>query len=95
MQIKDLELSRELSAEEQAAVEGGTRGGLIDLASMRDNVKQANNETFQGNEQSQSFGMNFLTGSDLSGAKNVYVPVNVSLDQDATNDNDTDIDQTR
>jgi hypothetical protein len=94
MQIKDLELSRELSAEEQAAVEGGTRGGLLDLTSMRDNVKQANNETFQGNEQTQSFGMNFLTGGSVDG-KNIYIPVNVSLDQDADNHNYTDIDQKR
>jgi hypothetical protein len=95
MQIKDLELSRELTAEEQAAVEGGTRGGLIDLALQRDSVKQANVESFQGNEQSQTFGMNFMTGANLSGAKNVYTPVNVSLNQDASNDNDTDIDQIR
>jgi hypothetical protein len=94
MQIKDLDLSRELSAEEQAAVEGGTRGGLLDLTSMRDNVKQANVESFQGNEQSQSFGMNFLTGSEVSG-KNIYIPVNVSLDQDADNTNNTEIDQKR
>lgn len=94
MQIKDLELSRELSAEEQGAVQGGGRGGLLDLTSMRDNVKQASVETFQGNEQTQSFGMNFLTGGHVDG-KNIYIPVNVSLDQDASNDNDTDIDQTR
>ncbi len=39
--------------------------------------------------------MNFMTGADLSGAKNVYTPVNVSLDQDANNDNTVDVDQKR
>jgi hypothetical protein len=95
MQIKDLSQARELTAEEQAAVEGGTRGGLIDLALQRDSVKQSNVESFQGNEQSQTFGMNFMTGADLSGAKNVYTPVNVSLDQDANNHNTVDVDQKR
>ena len=76
MQIKDLSQTRELSAEEQSAVEGGGRA--------RDRIAQIKQENI--GEQFLENHLNVANGSDFSG-DNVFITVNndvdQSLDQDA------------
>jgi hypothetical protein len=84
MQIKDLELSRELSAEEQAAVEGG-RGGRA-----RDRIAQVKQENIA--DQFLKNTVNVANGSEFTG-DNVLITVNNDVDQSSDQHADSDVDQ--
>jgi hypothetical protein len=82
MQIKDLELSRELSAEEQGAVQGGGRA--------RDRIAQIKQENVA--EQVLENTVKVANGSEFNG-DNVLITVNNDVDQDLDQDNDSRVRQ--
>ena len=85
MQIKDLELSRELSAEEQGAVQGGTGRGRA-----RDRIAQVKQENIA--EQALENTVKVANGSEFTG-DNVLITVNNDVDQDLDQDADSHIRQ--
>ena len=78
MQIKDLELSRELSAEEQGAVEGGFRNRTAAGTQLGEIIST----------QSLSIKSNVGNGSTFNNLGAVVINADVVVDQ--TSDNDLD-----
>ena len=85
MQIKDLELSRELSAAEQGAVQGGTGDDFLQNANTSNLLA----------EMKKQIGVQVLNGSSINNtggnfAFSADVTSNDTIDQDSDVDQDND-----